>query len=507
MVGAMDERRPVRERVEHARKEAATTPGRLRVFAISISVAAVALMAIGTGALLAAWLNATAMQLQIAPAMVGMQHLHAWLSDADRSVGSGYLAGGAGSDFSQLQYSADIAASNFDPLGRLNPDDPQQRYAADIVAASRQLERATQQGVGGDQAVQKLQEIAVQVGNYAQQVQAANATDIDPATRTFRLQSASNLMHGQLGILAQVDSVGDIYAKDMDRDNLALQVIGGVVILYAIVALVLLVLLFRTQRFVRARFRRRRNHRLLAATLLLVVVAGGTGLAAARAAQSIYGAHSVALMRLQNLWTARSLVYDANGNAYLSLIAPGSAGKSDQAFRTETAQLVDRPLTDQLLRDAAQGQVGFNGMLADELRMAGSDSERQSALNLLTAFQKYVQADAAVRDQASHGNPRRAAAIALGADQGQLMSAFSQLDWHFGVSIQAQQQQFDSAMSTASVTLEVAGAIAVFAIAVALLAYWGLSPRMSEYTAGATSSVSASKVETRGHGGLSEAGT
>lgn len=211
----------------------------------------------------------------------------------------------------------------------------------------------------------------------------------------------------------------------------------------------------------------------------------------------------MSLMRLQNLWNARALIYDANGNTFLTLAAPASADKFNRAFASETAQLADRPVTDQMLRDAGTGQVNFNGILADEVRTAGSDEDRAAGVALATAYQRYLQADRAARDVAARSGPGDPVFIQA---QRQMVSAFSQLDWRLGVAIQAQQTEFDAGMSTGALTLEVAGVITVLAVLVALLAYWGLRPRMAEYTSGASANQSTATLESRTHAGLLEAG-
>src|SRR5205807_1500335 len=134
------------------------------------------------------------------------------------------------------------------------------------------------------------------------------------------------------------------------------------------------------------------------------------------------------------------------------LIAPGTtAGASaDAAFRAETRQLVDRPLSDALLQDAGRGQVRFNGLLADEVRAADTPAERSGALRVLRQYRTFVDVDATVRARASTpaGRPD-AIAIALGTNQGQLTFAFEDVDWYLGVLIRDLQDQFDSDLQLA----------------------------------------------------------
>ncbi|MBO0686354.1 MAG: hypothetical protein J2P45_24675, partial [Candidatus Dormibacteraeota bacterium] len=374
-------RRPVRRRLEDSRRRAATTPGRLRLLAVSIAVTAITLMLIGSGALVAALITVNDMQGQTMPAIVGMERVHALLSDADRSAAQAYLLGANNTTNSQLVFDAESAATNLDVLGRLNPDAVQLRYQADIAAASHELQRSTTLGVGGDQVNQRLVSIASSVANYTTLIQTAMQSLPDFVGGTIYLEAASNLMHGPGGILAQITSAEGLYTAGMDRDNLALRVTVGVLGLYAVVAIVLLVLLLRTQRFVSTRFRRRRNPRLLLATMLLLVVAAGSGVGALQAAASVRFAEESSNARLLALWTARSLAYDADGQASMLLVSRNNA--HNQQFEADSNRLVDRQLTDQLVQHAADGQVQFNGLLADQVRSAGSPGQREAAMNAL----------------------------------------------------------------------------------------------------------------------------
>src|SRR5258708_39888987 len=95
-----------RRRTGGVRRQA-TTPGRLRRLQVLIAGAAIALTVVGVGALVVADTTVTGIQQRIVPSIFGMQRVHAWLSDADRSAANAYLAGGAEVTLPELQYQAD----------------------------------------------------------------------------------------------------------------------------------------------------------------------------------------------------------------------------------------------------------------------------------------------------------------------------------------------------------------------------------------------------------------
>lgn len=491
--------RPVRQRVRDARRWASTTPGRLRLLSLEIAVVSTALVAIGSGTLVTAIVTVDRIQQRTVPAILSMQHLHAWLSDADRNAASVYLSGGFDAAGTQLQFDAESAATNLDELGRINPDDPQQRYQADIAASSRELQRATEQTPDTGPAGQRLQAIAVAVANYIRLVNTASVTEKQDSTAgTVYLQAASNLMHGPGGILKQVDDMRDTYIDELDAANVTLEVTAGMLALYAGVAVFLLVLLVRTQHFVRVRFRRRRNGRLLAATLLLVVVSGGAGLGALQAAGAIRTGEEQSYPQLLRLWTARELAYDASGNESLALITRGHSSQFDQAFDTDTAGLVDRPLTEGMIQAAGRGDVRFEGLLADELRSADTPPERQAAVQALRAYQQFLDAVGAVRADAeaaaradavraaARGNPRAAPAAPAPPTKlsdRRLFAAVAELDWYLGAAMQIQQTRFDDTLGTARLVLGLTAGLEVLVVVIAALAFWGLQPRIDEYNA------------------------
>jgi len=460
------------------------------------------LVIVGSGTLITAMVTVNGIRAQTVPAVVSMQHVHAWLADADRNVATAYLAGGFDFTVTQLQFDAESAATNLDELGRLNPDDPQQRYEADIAAASRELQKTTEQTQDSDGSGRRLQAIAVSVANYIRLVNTAiSAEKGDVAAGTVYLQAASNLMHGPGGILAQVDDMRDTFIANLSGANVTLQITAGLLALYLGVAGLLLVLLVRTQHFVRVRFRRRRNSRLLAATLLLVIVTAGAGLGTARAAGAIKTGEDQSYPQLLRLWDARVLVYDASGNESLSLVMRGRSAQFDQAFDQDTQRLVDRPLTEGMIEAAGRGDVRFEGLLADELRQADGPAEREAAQQTLRAYQQFLdavtsvraqsdaaakaQADALARAQAAARANPKAPPVAVPppahvSDQ-DLVSSVSELDWYLGASMQIRQSQFDATLNMAQLILALTAGLEVLAVLIAALTFWGLQPRIDEY--------------------------
>jgi hypothetical protein len=450
--------------LEAARRPGVPTPRRLRALSVLIAAAAITLTLVGAGALVAGEVTMLNIHQRTVPAIVGMQRIHAWLADADRSAANAYLAGGSEVTLPELQYQADIAA------------------------ASRELQVASEHNPGGGDTSRRLQGIAMAVSQYVSVVQTAMVDDrLGLAVGTVYLNAGTSLMHRpDTGILAQVDALRTLYEHDLDQANRTRQVTQWLLVAYAAIAVALLALLALTQRFVRRRFRRRQNGRLLAATLLLLVMAAATAVGAVQARQSSHVASDHAYSRLGGLWSARALLYDANGNESLSLIARDEAGRAaaDQAFQGETRRLVDRPLTDDLVRDATVGRVRFGGMLADQLRAATTAAERSAVLRVLVLYRKFLEVDATVRARAARGDAAGAVGLALGTDQGQLTFAFADVDWYLGVAIDDLQGQFDDAMESAERSIGITAGVEVVGLVVAALALWGLQPRIAEFAVG-----------------------
>jgi hypothetical protein len=425
---------------------------------VLIGVGAGALFVIGTGTLVAAEHAMGGMRHSTVPAIVGAQRIHATLADADRAEANAFLSG------------ATEAAA------------PHRQYEADIAAAMRELEQAAEQS-GGDRTIgSQLQVIAVQITTYTSLVDIARADNQQgfPVGAAY-LRQASQLMHRPgNGLLARVDQLGDLYAQDLGAENTTLAITAGLVLLYLGAVGWLVRTLVHAQRYVKARFRRRRNPRLVGATglvLLLALCFAGEGLVTAVTLRMAEGQD---YGRLLNMWHARSLLYDANGNESLALIARGNGDAFDRTFQSETNRLADRPVTDDVVRQAAAGDVRFHGLLADELNTS-SGAERNAAMDVLRAYRRFLGVDATMRARSQQGDHDSASRLALGSQQGQLGDAFAGMDRALGRTIGTVQDQFDLTTGLAEYSLLTSALLQVLALAIALLAFRGLKPRIDEY--------------------------
>jgi hypothetical protein len=452
--------RTLRRGFRTIREEASTTPGRLRLLSVLIAGGAALLWIVGSTLLYGSRSTLDRVGRGTVPAIIATQQIHSALSDADRAAANAFLSGG------------------------IEIVEPRTQYEIDIATATQELEQAAEQNRAGARATEQIQAIDALLAQYVGLVETARANNRQgfPVGVAY-LRDASRLMHRPgNGILAGVDLLGTLNAQDLADQESALTFDLAATGVFFALAAVLGGLLIHTQVFVARRFRRRINDHLLAATVLLAVVTAWTGgqavhtAVAASVAQAAYG-------RLHDLWLARSLANDADGNVSLSLIALGEGDEFDQAFAAETHRLVDRPLTDQLVGDASRGRVRFGGLLADEVRTASLPGEREAAMRALRTYRQFLQADAAVRAGVAAGTPDAAVAIALGTSPGQLAVTFGELDEALGDEIVIEQQQFDGAAGDAASGLGLDIGLPALALVIALLTFSGLEPRIGEYRA------------------------
>ncbi|HSR23315.1 MAG TPA: hypothetical protein VLW53_07175, partial [Candidatus Eisenbacteria bacterium] len=367
------------------RDRASTTPGRLRLLSISVAAGSGLLWLAGSSVLIGSASALDGIGRGTVPAIVLTQEIHAALAAADRSAANAFLSGGV-----------EIV-------------EPRTEYEIEIATATRDLEQAAEHNRAGPEATEQLQAIGVLLAQYTGLVEQARANNRQgfPIGVAY-LRDASRLMHrpGD-GILARLDALGTLDARDLAREDaaLTLSLVGAGV--FGAVAAAVVGLLVHTQVFVRRRFNRQTSDLLLAATAAAALLTAWMGAQVAHTALEARGAGQT-YARVHDLWLARSLVNDADGNVSLSLAAPGAGAEFDQAFTAESAQL------GRLLEEQAAG--------------AQRPEERAAAARTLDAYREFTSAGEAVRGAVARGDQAGAIAVALGTRPGQLAVVFGELD-------------------------------------------------------------------------------
>jgi hypothetical protein len=469
---ARDRRAGWRERARGLRGRVATTPGRLQLLFWLLAAGAVLLGASGAAAVLETGRAVDGLGMSAGPAVLDARKLHLELADADRFAADEILIG-------------PIAVSS-----------PRPRYESDLKVATDDLEtmagRTTSAASAG--LLQILQEQLLEYAGLIEQARAISRLGL-PLGAAY-LRAASDLMHRPAGILARVDALGALGDQEMSRDDEALLLAAIALAGYGAIAASLLVLLWRTQAFLRRRFRRRHNPMLLVATGLVILVSGAMAVTVTEARVALGSARSDAYERLSDMWRAREVAYDADGSKTLVLVAPNGAS-AQRAFVAAMRQLVDVQLdtpgdspADQKaagigaadVADALNGgRVRFGGLLADELQHATYQGERKAALAALAAYQHFVQVAAKMDNQLQDIGFGTAVSTVTSDGPDQLPSAFLDLDSRLQEVVAIDQQRFDETMRQASLVHDLDVTVPLVAIAIGVLAYLGIRPRVVEY--------------------------
>ncbi|WP_159398705.1 hypothetical protein [Streptomyces sp. MJM8645] len=448
-----------------------TTPGRLRRVVVALVLCTAALWGTLEAALAGAHTAVSAAEAHADPALVDIAQLSYLLADADR-----------------------VAAGSF-ASGTVRLSGPGQRYQDDLKSAHQALARAAEHDATGPAGSGRLQAVEGLLVEYTSLVEQAHATESQGALGAAYLSYASSLMHkpGD-GVLAQVQQLRAAEQQELGRQQqsgwLAPVVLLGV-LAPAVLALVLLV---GTQRFLSRHFNRRLNPYLLTASVLLLTLAGWTVVATLHTDRAFGTATDEVLPRLTATWQARALAAEAAGGDALAVVrtVPGQDLSDD--FATYTGPLADRPVTPGAVAAAENQQPAFHGILADlfdaDLRPDSSPAKRDAALHTLQDFQQFTAADAELRRQAATRGPATAAAAdptmvatAVGPGAAQLGGAGAAFDADLARLTELDRQRLADAESAARSDLGLGRALPVLCAAIAVLCLGGLWPRIDEYRA------------------------
>lgn len=239
--------------------------------------------------------------------------------------------------------------------------------------------------------------------------------------------------------------------------------------------------LIAVQAFVRRRMRRRVVPAALAATLLSIVF---TAFAVNRfhaARENLRVARDDAFNSMHLLWRATSLAYDARGDESRWLFDRARAADYEAAFRTKTHQILSRPGA--WLVGSSDVQSGrITGLLVDEARNVTFAHEGRAVEVSMLAFSQFVAADEALRSAEAKGNYTDAAGRCVGSGYDGSRATFDRLDAALADTIAINRRAFDDAIADSDRGLARAEWLdPAFAIAIVLLTWLGVRPRLREY--------------------------
>jgi hypothetical protein len=351
------------------------------------------------------------------------------------------------------------------------------------TTVSQRLVDASRNIAYGQEEQAPIATLSDQFGVYLELVEQARALQAqDPAAALAVYRQATALMHTTL--LPAADALDAANDQQLNQEYAARRASAGLLgAAMGISALLLLASLIGLQVFLGRRTRRTFNLPLLAATLVALVFTVRTGTTFAAAMEDLRSAKQDAFDSVYALTHARSVAYDANGEESRYLLDPANAAQSDQAFHTEAAQLVDRPVTEDLIAASQHGNVPFRGYLADELNNITYTGELQAAIETLRAFGAYLTTDGEIRALEQSGQHQAAIDLDVGTQPGQSNWAFAQFDDALGRTLGINQREFTAAVDRATADLagsEYLGPVA--AVLIILLAWLGLRPRLREYS-------------------------
>ena len=436
------------------------TPRRMRACLLLIWIGAALLLLVGETTLNRARGAMKTIQSDAAPSIIAALEIRALLADLDANAAN-YL-------LDSVEHSAQSS----------------QVFETQRIKAATRLVESAQNITYGDAEKQPIVAIATDIGRYLELYGEAHyrhdAKDLVGAIATYR--QATDLMHTKILPAAEAldkankDMMNDVYdaQASASRGSEALAVVTGGVLGFA---------LLWTQLFLFQRTRRIVNVPLLIATVLVAVFSGYliTRFGAARADLKL--AKEDAFESIHTLWKARAIAYDANGDESRYLLDSERERLYADAFKAKVSQLTTAPefpttYANEVMRLKSGKQVAARGLFADEFNNVTFDGERELAIAMAKTFAAYYAVDVQMRALQQKGDRAGAIRLCLGRSNDE----FARFDGATTAVIRLNMDVFQRVLSEGDRGLKNAEWLdPFFAIAIALLAFFGIRARLREY--------------------------
>jgi CHASE3 domain sensor protein len=441
-------------------REWADTPHVLQTSMVVIWVAALGLVLAANTSLADAHRTVQTIGRDTAPSIVAAQSMKASMVDMDANAANDLLGGPDGVQAARDTYNTDRSAA-----------------VAGLIRAAKNITYPEEEPL-----IQTMENDMSLYAGYVAQAQLYNKVG-DPASATKSMKTATDLMHQQ--ILPAADQLDAVNFDHLTTTYADRQQTAGLSLALVLIAGALAVgLLVIVQVFVAKRTRRTFNLPLLGATLVALLLTGRLVSTLNAETTDLKVAKQDAFDSVHFLWQARAIAYDANGDESLYLLPGFDQQQYDTSFHAKASELADRPLTDQLIIQAAAGKVQFKGRLADEMNNITFPGELEAATQMLRTYAQYYALDGQIRAFETSGQHDAAVALDTGSAIGQSDWAFAQFDAALGQTLGINEQWFSDSVQRAFDDLnglDVLGPIA--GLILAGLVWLGLQPRIAEYRA------------------------
>ncbi len=415
-----------------------TTPGRLRLAALALALAAVTF-----GLLVATTVDrhrdaARAVAVETEPLLVAAADLHVALSDADATAVTTFVTGGQEPPERRRRYLADVAAATTALTTLSRSVDPSRETGGAVLTIARELPVYT-----------GLIETA-----------RANSHQGHPVGAAY-LRQASGVMRER--ILPAAVRLYAVEARRLNRSSREGAASRGLVTV-AVAAGGLLVLLVLAQVYLARLSQRVFNVPLVTASILLVVLAGWALAALAAEQRALVRAQRDGSNLVQVLSAARVLALRAQADEGLALAARGGGDASLADFDATLKRLGVEP--------------GASGLLSEATELAETQGLDDEVLRLRDRVQDYGRLHDRVVTLQSGG--RFAAAVRLST--GRQLALADAIRTELDRLIAASQRRFAAAAHDANRSVRGLGvAIPAITLACALLAVYGIQLRSREY--------------------------
>jgi hypothetical protein len=475
------------------------TPRLLKAHLAAVLVLALLLLVVGEGTLAKARATLRTIGKDTAPSIVAAQEIQMHLADLDAAAAT-TLVGAAQVEEIEARH-ADSLKSGGAPWAASEYADAASAAAQQLEAAAqlfelrrasvtRRLVDASQNITYGD--TEKVPVVAIFDGlqRFVGLVTEARARtargDLRGAREQYRL--ATDLLH--VHMLPAAQALDDANKNEMNTMYVESgQATAGSEGIAVVVGLLLVVALLMTQVFAYRRFRRLTSPALLLATVIAVAFTGYLVQKFGVARADLKIAKEDAFESIHLLTRARALALDAKGDQRRWLFEEGrgqEAADLDRHFRTLVASLSTQPDFPPAAESAAASSDGakslpFAGIFADVFANVTFRGEREAALDMAREFASFHRADTSVRARAAKGTAADLAAARLIA-LGEGNNAFELFDASAQRVQLLNEDVFEKILGEADRGLKSAEIWDPgLAIAIALLAWLGLRPRLREY--------------------------